>query len=553
MTSAVPLPRPANRRRGKEHRCDVALIGLQELGGLGMGYLAAALKADGHSVELLDQRDGCEALVARVQALRPTLVGFSLIFQYYLPEFAETAQALRQAGVRAHFTIGGHFPSLCPEELLTAMPQIDSVVLFEGEHTLRDLVGSLRSGEDWRRVPGLAMRRSPGVITTGARALIRDLDSLPYPIRAHESGKVLGWKYDPMLASRGCARRCSFCSIHVFYRTAPGRVVRVRQPGRVAEEMRDLADRRGTSIVLFQDDDFPLYGKAGRRWVTELVERMDGAGLIGRMIWKISCRADYIEPDLFAMLRDAGLYLVYLGLESGDSDGLVVLNKRISSETNIQAVQVLKNLQLPFAYGFMLFDPTTTFNSIRTNVSFLRDIVGDGTASAVFCRMMPYGGTPIRDQLRSEGRLRGDVTDPDYAFLDPRIDRLHAHLDRSAGGWIHGRGVSHQIDWAWHEVHVLERLVSGLDGLDAYRRSLLDLTRDSNELLLDHVLEVTDAFESGDEDASLPEETRQAQERIITDLLLIRDRFVLRNQDLLLQALETHTQISGPALLPQIH
>lgn len=553
MTSAVPVPRLADHRRGTAHRCDVALIGFQELGSLGMGYLAAVLEADGYSVELLDQREETSVLVARVQTLQPTVVGFSLIFQYFLPEFAEAAQALRQAGVRTHFTIGGHFPSLCPEELLRAMPQIDSVVLFEGEHTLRDLVASLRSGENWRQVPGLALRCGSRVVATEPRRLIEDLDSLPFPTRAHESGKVLGWKYDAMLASRGCARRCSFCSIHVFYRTALGRVVRIRRPERVVEEMSDLADRRGTSIVLFQDDDFPLYGRTGRRWVTELAERMDAAGLVGKVIWKISCRADYVEPGLFAMLRDAGLYLVYLGLESGDDESLAVLNKRISRGTNTQAVRVLKEIGVPFAYGFMLFDPATTFGSLRANVEFLREIVGDGSAAAVFCRMMPYGGTPIRDQLRSEGRLRGDATDPDYAFLDSRIDRLHARLDASAGGWIHGRGVSHQLDWAWHEVHVLERLVSRLDGLDAYRRSLLDLTRDSNELLLDHVLEVTDAFESGDEEAGRPEETRQVQERIITDLLLIRDRFVLRNQDRLLQELEARDELSGPVLLPQIH
>src|SRR3954447_19911372 len=44
----------------------------------------------------------------------------------------------------------------------------------------------------------------------------------------------------PVLASRGCARRCSFCSIHTFYRTAPGKIVRVRKPEKVIEEMLDL-------------------------------------------------------------------------------------------------------------------------------------------------------------------------------------------------------------------------------------------------------------------------------------------------------------------------
>ena len=196
-----------------------------------------------------------------------------------------------------------------------------------------------------------------------------------------------------------------------------------------------LADERGVRVFLFQDDDFPLWGRAGKAWVAELADEIRARGLHERAIWKISCRAEYVETDLFSHLKDAGLYLVYMGLESGSEEGLEVLNKRISVDTNLQAVQTLKDLDVLVEYGFMLFDPSTTFDSIQTNVEFLRTILADGSGGAVFCRMLPYGGTPIRDRLRAEGRLRGDVRRPDYAFLDPRLNDFHARLDpRSSRG-----------------------------------------------------------------------------------------------------------------------
>jgi hypothetical protein len=34
-------------------------------------------------------------------------------------------------------------------------------------------------------------------------------------------------------------------------------------------------------VFLFQDDDFPLWGKAGRRWVEELVEHLHAYDLVG--------------------------------------------------------------------------------------------------------------------------------------------------------------------------------------------------------------------------------------------------------------------------------
>jgi len=95
---------------------DVVLVGYQDQGNLGMGYLAAALEQRGRKVEMIDIRDGPESVAARLLPRPPLVVGFSLIFQYFLPQYRRVAAALRQAGIASHFTIGGHYASLCPEE-----------------------------------------------------------------------------------------------------------------------------------------------------------------------------------------------------------------------------------------------------------------------------------------------------------------------------------------------------------------------------------------------------------------------------------------------------
>src|SRR5262249_42718905 len=77
----------------------------------------------------------------------------------------------------------------------------------------------------------------------------------------------------------------------------PGKVVRVRRPEKVVEEMLHLNRRHGVRVFLFQDDDFPLWGKKGRRWADELVGRLHDSGLAESTVWKISCRAEYVEPS----------------------------------------------------------------------------------------------------------------------------------------------------------------------------------------------------------------------------------------------------------------
>jgi anaerobic magnesium-protoporphyrin IX monomethyl ester cyclase len=278
-------------------RAEVALIGFQDQGNLGMGYLAAVLRRHGCDVEMIEVRESPEAIAARLIGRPPLVAGFSLIFQFFLPQYRQIARHLRAAGVTCHFTIGGHYPSLCHDELLTNFPEIDSVVRYEGEETLIELVDRLRAGEDWRGISGIAFVRDGEVVATPARPLVEDLDTLPFPDRPYQPERVGGFPTLPVLASRGCIRRCSFCSIHTFYRTAPGKVVRVRKPANVIAEMLELHRRHGVRVFLFQDDDFPLWGRKGRRWADELMGRLRDSGLADTTIWKISCVPNMSSPN----------------------------------------------------------------------------------------------------------------------------------------------------------------------------------------------------------------------------------------------------------------
>jgi radical SAM superfamily enzyme YgiQ (UPF0313 family) len=530
----------------------VALIGYQDQGNLGMGYLCAVLQRRGHSVQMIDVRDGAEKIAGRLRAQPPLVVGFSLIFQVFLPQFRKLARRLRAAGINAHFTIGGHFPSLCPDEVLKNFPELDSVVRFEGEETLVDLVERLLFKRDWREAPGLAFLRDGQFAESSPRALVEDLDSLPYPYRPFEPEQIGGFPTLPLLASRGCARRCSFCSIHMFYRTAPGKVVRVRKPAKVVEEMLYLLQNHSVRIILFQDDDFPIWGPAGRRWADELVGRMYDAGLADRMIWKISCRAEYVEYELFKKLRDAGLFLVYMGLESGTEQGLKVLNKQMSVEQNLAAVRTLKELDLNVSYGFMLFDPSSTFESVRENLTFLKNVTGDGRAAAVFSRMLPYGGTPIREALKQEGRLRGDLTRPDYVFLDLRLNEFYDLLIPTVRPWIHRQGLTYQLDYAWDEFTTVTRIARGLQGVEEYRTALQSLTREANASLFQHVEKCLDGFEQGDRSHLIVGPARAHCEAGVKQLLAIRNSFIARNVQMLVDEVSSDCK-SGPVLIPQVH
>jgi radical SAM superfamily enzyme YgiQ (UPF0313 family) len=525
----------------------VFLIGFQNQGNLGLGYLASTLRTHGYKVQVFDFEADPELILSAAQTFQPLLIGFSLIFQFYIHRFRSLMTYLRDNGITSHFTMGGHFPSLSYRQTLGLVPELDSVVRFEGEVTLLELVDCLSRSEEWNTITGLAYRAIGEPICNPLRKLVDDLDLFPYPERNFEPMSTLGHSIVPLLASRGCARTCSFCSIQTFYRTVPGKIVRTRNPRKVVEEMELLYQERGTTIFLFQDDDFPLFGPVWRRWAAEFVRELHRSGLPEKTIWKMNCRADAVDKDLFISLRDAGLYFVYMGLESGNEEGLKTLHKQITVEQNLRAVRLLKEIGLVFEYGFMLFDPSSTFDSVRTNLDFLRTIVGDGSTAATFCRMLPYDGTPIKDDLERSGRLRGDVCHPDYDFLDPKLNEFYETLTRYVDitGWIHGfESLSSQLKWAWHEVAVMERLFPRIPEMASYRRALRDITAASNLFLFGVVEDVSRSFSHENANPWSPENVEHHRVQFLEELLRERNAFVERNQTILLEGLPPRYQAS---------
>jgi Fe-S oxidoreductase len=520
------------------------LIGFTQQGNLGLGYLAASLRAHGHEVDVVDCEQPAASVAGAVRRRDPVLVGFSVIFQPYLDRFAALARRLRADGVAAHLTAGGHFPSLDPQTTFELLPELDSIVRFEGELTLNELVDALNASRDWRTVPGIAYRRGTQTVETPARPLLADLDQLPYPHETVAPRAILGRTAVQLTASRGCARSCSFCSVQTFYRGAGGPIVRTRRPAAVASEMRTLHEHLGATIFLFQDDDFPMWGRAGRRWVAEFLDELARQGLAGRVAWKVACRADQLDGRLLERMRRAGLFLVYLGLEAGTAEGLRALHKETTVEQNEGAVELLKGHGILYDFGFMMLEPSSSFETMRGNLAFLRRIAGDGSAAAEFCRMVPYEGTPVERELERSGRLRGGPCDPGYEYLDARLDAVSQDIHQAlcATGWILSpQSLAQHLKFARTELAVADRLVPGLKGVAGYRERLRTITRSANTVVLDVMESIAEARRRREapllDHAALREQAAAWTQVLVSE----RDAFVERNQAAILAGLPDET------------
>ena len=467
--------------------CEVMLIGHEDQQNLGLRSVAAYLEQNGVGVDIEPcQQVAPEAVLAHIRARQPKIVGFSLIFQRMLLDFAGLIAYLREHDVNAHFTMGGHFATLEPAGVLAAIPGLDSVVRHEGEVTLLELYRNVDRPSDWDHVEGLAFRRNGDIVVTTPRPLIPNLDALPFPTRSGRMIKHRNLGICSISASRGCYYNCSFCSIQEFYSEPPGPKRRARSPANVATEMEQLYRELGIRIFVFQDDDFQMKGRAYRQWAESFLDELETRKLADTILWRISCRIDDLDRAILRRMRDAGLAGVYLGIESGSDPGLLTFNKHYQVDDVYRALDMLAEIGVPYEYGFMILEPYSTVATVRENIEFLKRISQDGAALAGFCKTVPYAGTPITRRLAAEGRLEGTLASPDYRYLDARLDLLQLFISQTFNFRnFSTRGLVERLRYAKFDCALVERFYSGEYDVRAYATAVRTLIKQCNESALE--------------------------------------------------------------------
>ncbi len=476
----------------------IAFVAFEQFDNLGIGYLAAVLSGNGYKSTLVDFRLGKEKILEAIRGLKPLIVGFSVIFQYHIYEFEDLIRYLRTGGVLCHFTAGGQYASLRYEDLFETIPSLDSVVRFEGEYTFLDLVNHIYAGTDWKKIDGIAFKWNSKIKVNPLRPVEEDLDKFPIPFRSPLKEYALDRKFATLLASRGCVNNCSFCYLREYYRQSSGPYKRVRKPGNVVLEIESLHQKMDCSVFLFQDDDFPVKSVGGSEWIRSFCNELELKNLSRKIIWKINCRPDEVDVEKFSLMKEHGLYLVFLGIEDGTDNGLNILNKHMTAAKCLSGIDILKRLGIGFDYGFMLFQPSSTFITVNNNLDFLRDLCGDGYSPVNFLKLMPYCSTPVEDQLRNEGRLKGMPGFYDYDFFEESMNHYYSFIKDCLINWLSDSdGLSNISKWARNYISVFSHYFDLTTEVSLISQEIKNTISESNLYLLDQMKELLNLFESG--------------------------------------------------------
>ncbi len=380
---------------------------------LGPAYVAAALRAAGHEVDLLD----CTFLTRDQALARARASGASVVGVSTLATLASDALwfAERLRGRCDLLVAGGPLATCEPWSFLT---RFDAIVRGEGETTMCELVAAFAAGRDLAGVPGVVTAAGaagaagdPEPATQPPavpRPLAPDLDALPFPARdllpnadyiasarAHRGAAVT-----TVMSTRGCPFTCEFCSNVVF-----GRTYRARLPGGVVDEV-EQALALGYDRIAFADDVFTLDHGRVRAICDEIARR----GL--RFAWECLGRADTVDDEVAGRLAAAGCDTIFFGLESGNDGVLRLMDKRITTAQGRVAVAAARRAGLKVGAFFILYYPGESDDTVLDTLRYARSLPLDYVGLSMpyplpSTRLAERVGRPTR-QWRQRGGLLGD-------------------------------------------------------------------------------------------------------------------------------------------------
>lgn len=368
-----------------------------------LAYTAGVLDKEGFAILVIDgPAQGYELpeIAQQVKKFQPRLIVVDTSTPSIYSDI-KTAEYLKKIVPEAFVVLVGTHPSALPEETLKLSEQIDAVAKSEYDYTVRDLAHCLNRGDDLKNVDGLFYRDDDKIIANQPRALIENLDALPFVSQVYKKFfdikkyffAASDYPLVMIITGRGCPHRCFFC---VYPQTFHSRRYRLRSPENVADEFeyvtRELPQVREIGI---EDDTFTADRPRAQKICREIIERKI------KIKWYCNVRPD-LDLETMKLMKKAGCHLLTVGFENGNQAVLNNMRKGITVEQIRKFVKNSKKAGLLVHGCFMAGNPGETQETLEQSLKLAKELNCD---SMQFYPLVVYPGTEAYQWAKDNGYL----------------------------------------------------------------------------------------------------------------------------------------------------
>jgi anaerobic magnesium-protoporphyrin IX monomethyl ester cyclase len=373
---------------------------------LGLAYITAVLKRNQVETKIIDLSVENIDLSTYLSLEKPEIIGVSSIVTN-ARRALEIAKQSKSILPRSFVVIGGPYPSMMGDRLLTRHREVDAAVVGEAEFNFLELVKRLQDGKSLGAVEGLIFREDNRIRSNQMSNPIYPLDRIPYPAREELKMQLYGENGGSIFTSRGCPQQCIFCSRPVF-----GRKWRGHSPEYVLEEIEHLITAYGVTTLSVLDDNFTVDLARAEKILDGIIAKK----------WKLSIyfwngmRVDHMTKTLMLKLKKAGCTTINFGVESVDPDVLAFIRKGVSLDQIEQAIKLTRELGILANVFLMIGNPGDNAKVVDKIRNFVEKVRVDGVHLSMATPLM---GTKFWDWVETNVRW----LDYDYEeLLDWPID-----------------------------------------------------------------------------------------------------------------------------------
>ncbi|MBN1366313.1 MAG: DUF4070 domain-containing protein [Dehalococcoidales bacterium] len=232
--------------------------------------------------------------------------------------------------------------------------------------------------------------------------------------------------------SRGCPFDCEFCDIVALFGHKP----RTKSSQQMVNELQALYDAHWRGQVFIVDDN--LIGnkiKLKREVLPAIIEWSKSKNYPFYFVTEASMDlAD--DEELMNLMADAGIYQIFVGIESPNESSLVECNKIPNKHRDlIASVKKIQNHGFEVIGGFIIGFDNDTPAIFENQIDFIQK---SGIVCAMVGIMMALPGTKLYERLKAENRLLHETSGNNTESTTNFISKM--------GNEVLANGYKHVID-----------------------------------------------------------------------------------------------------------
>ena len=388
---------------------------------MGLGYLASIAERSGIQVKILDclmrgwehEEDVNENLVRvglsdkeiqeQIMQFQPDIIGINCQFSRQYKIHHQMFSLIKNIDPRIIVVAGGAHVTVCPQDVLND-ENCDYILTGEAEESFRELIESLQQDTVVSNIDGLGWKTGNKLYFNKKLGFIKDLDAIPFPAyHLMELNKYFGLdashgkrhkkRFCPIITSRGCPAKCTFCSAHQVW----GNKYRVRSVDNVLEEMRLLKDQYDIEEIMFEDDNVTADAKRAKILFSRMIE--EGFDFVwdtpnGVGVWSM-------DEEMIDLMKKSGCINLNFPVESGSQRVLKdIIKKPLTVEKVKGLVRYCKAIGLDHSMFLVIGMPGEKLSDMWESFKLAAEC---GCFTPHISVATPYPGTQLYENCVKNG------------------------------------------------------------------------------------------------------------------------------------------------------